>query len=80
MEHSIINDQTFLQLLQELHQSGAPAALFVEEAGLGNESGIIKGITAQNGDYMIEMDRNRSFSLSHIMAVNGTFRTGFSTC
>lgn len=39
-----INNHVLLQELIKLQQAGAPAALFVDLQGLGNENGIITGI------------------------------------
>lgn len=77
---AIINNEVLLQQLTELQQTGAPAALFVDQQGLDNENGIITRITGVGEDAVVEMDGDRQFPISTIMAVNGLFRTGFSTC
>lgn len=80
MNTPIVKDQELLLLLQELHASGAQASLFVEDQGMGSENGKIESIREGNGTCIITLDGNRSFTLQQVMAVNGTFRTGFSTC
>ncbi|OLY93433.1 hypothetical protein SAMN05444008_107257 [Cnuella takakiae] len=80
MEHQIIKDKELLALLQQLQQSGAPASLFVEDQGMGSENGTIESIREEKGTHLITMNGNRSFTLQQVMAVNGTYRTGFSTC
>lgn len=80
MHTTIIKDQELLQLLQGLQETGGNASLFVEDQGLGSENGLIEDIHEENGTYIITMNGNRRFTLQQVMAVNGTFRTGFSTC
>lgn len=80
MQTPVIDNSTLLQLLQELHASGSHAALFVEDGGLGNEHGLILTIEPTQGSYRITLDKGSSFMLDQVMAVNGVFRTGFSTC
>lgn len=80
MQAQIINDTVLLQLLRELQESGATAALFVEDGGLGNENGTINNIQEEQGRYRITLNKGNSFFLDQVMAVNGVFRTGFSTC
>lgn len=76
----IIDDQYLLALLNDLQVQGKPAAMFVEDHGLGNEQGMISAIRTTDGGIIIELDGNRQIALHQIMAVNGIFRTGFSTC
>ncbi len=80
MEGVIINNKVLLELLQQLHKTGGAAALFVESGGLGNEHGRVTAITGAEDSSMVELDGTRSFPISSIMAVNGVYRTGFSTC
>lgn len=80
MHTPIIKDQELLQLLQALQATGGNASLFVEDQGMGSENGLIEDIREENGTCIITMNGNRSFTLQQVMAVNGTFRTGFSTC
>lgn len=80
MHTTIIKDQELLQLLQELQATGGTASLFVEDQGMGSENGLIEDIHEENGTFIITMNGNRRFTLQQVMAVNGTFRTGFSTC
>jgi hypothetical protein len=80
MEQGIVNNKVLLEQLQQLQQTGGAAALFVEDSGLGNENGKVTAITGEGDNSIVELDGERSFPISSIMAVNGVFRTGFSTC
>lgn len=80
MQIPVVNDDTLLQLLQELYTNGSPAALFVEDGGMGSENGHIRSIDPEAGSYRIVLENGTGFLLGQVMAVNGVFRTGFSTC
>lgn len=72
--------ETLLQMLEALQATGEKASLFVDDQGLGSEEGTVQEITGEGLDKILHLHNGKSFPLRNIMAVNGVFLTGFSTC
>ena len=78
--HQKIVHETLLQMLEELKASGGKASLFVDDQGLSSEEGFVQEITGDGLDKVLHLGNGKAIPLRHVMAVNGVFLTGFSTC
>lgn len=67
-------------MLEALQASGGKASLFVDDQGLSNEEGTVQDITGDGLEKLLHLDNGKTIPLKNIMAVNGVFLTGFSTC
>ena len=78
--HQKIIHETLLQMLEEIKATGCKASLFVDDQGLSSEEGTVQNITGEGLDKILHLDNGKAIPLRKIMAVNGLFLTGFSTC
>ena len=76
-----LNEQeTFLQLLQDLFQAHGKASLLVDDNGITRAEGFINAIHADAAPPYIELDNAQKVSIKAIVAVNGTFLPDYSEC
>jgi hypothetical protein len=74
------NGESFFNHLDALFQSKQTAGLLYEDHGITRANGLITAIYKQEGKEWIEMNGELKIAVESIYAVNGLFRSDYSTC
>lgn len=71
---------TFIELLKEAYQSGNKVHLLIDDEGLVRAEGIIKAISTDSENPLIELESGLKIELKKIAAVNGIFLPEYAEC
>lgn len=77
---TIPNGGSFFDQLSALLESKGTAGLLYEDSGMTRANGVITKLYKEDGREWLELNGEQKIAADTIYALNGVFRSDFSTC